>query len=828
MRMIFVLFGVFLLAGINFAVSYNMNVTITPTNPSTSDYVSITARCMFESASYFTEIFVNSQKVKACETCSCSFRGGPYPDGLSYYVRFKDPGGNTHNTAEVVKIQAPEDSDGDKVFDIMDNCPHTANHDQNDSDNDGIGDACDNCKYKSNPDQEDSDLGSSCNQNASDPYSDAVQSCTLMQDKVGDVCDNCPDRYNPDQNDSDNDGFGDACDNCPLKANVDQKDMDDDGVGDMCDICKWDPDPQQNDSDKDGVGDACDVCPKIYNPDQNDSDMDMSGDPCDNCPGLSNWDQGDIDNDGTGDACDCDDHYRGKNETGADCGGICTKACPPCIPLFQSGNPSNKIDIVFIPDKDYYGDTNKFLTNLNYIILNGYLKTTEFNASRCKFNFWYYPKAGEYKEVCAAWDLPAGYQTDCAFADSAAIVFQSDKRACSSGTFSLPSNNPVVAVHETGHSIFGMADEYCCDGGYWQPDSPHPNVFGSKANCTSMSESPNTCQNFCPEKKCWPGTDVTKATCKNYYNSKGWDATECDCEKYAAKYGLDKTKCKATNSANCPTIFVNWWQGIGVPQNALTVESPNWCNWRGSGVYECCGNGGNGWWKSDPDNCTMLAGNQFGKDCSGRVNAKFDMLPDCGSDGLLGEFVKVIVIDYYYDFGKIGSRNVNVTYSPPPNHFYKRGDFRVRANTSNGTREFYIEDPGFARLWNVSNFQQGMVAINQTDFTVVVPFEPGISFVEIVNDSSNQTLSTLDITPYVKSFCEGKGNDSECAAFLVGTEPPPEQLPQNKTNVNIVPPREPPADGTGQGIDPILIAGAVAVLAISGLAYWWFALRKPQ
>ncbi len=57
-----------------------------------------------------------------------------------------------------------------------------------DSSGDGVPDVIDNCPGVYNPDQADRD-----------------------GDGVGDACDNCPDHYNPDQTDSTGDGIGDAC-----------------------------------------------------------------------------------------------------------------------------------------------------------------------------------------------------------------------------------------------------------------------------------------------------------------------------------------------------------------------------------------------------------------------------------------------------------------------------------------------------------------------------------------------------------------------------------------------------------------------------------------
>jgi len=107
-------------------------------------------------------------------------------------------------TAEVSVIV--EDLDGDDIPDYRDNCPDSANGDQNDRDDDGRGDVCDNCPETPNPEQDDGD-----------------------GDGAGDTCDSCPEIPDPDQEDADRDGIGDACDDC---QDVDQDDVCD--AGDRC------------------------------------------------------------------------------------------------------------------------------------------------------------------------------------------------------------------------------------------------------------------------------------------------------------------------------------------------------------------------------------------------------------------------------------------------------------------------------------------------------------------------------------------------------------------------------------------------------------------
>lgn len=68
------------------------------------------------------------------------------------------------------------------------------------------------------------------------------------------------------------------------------------------------------------------------------------------------------------------------------------------------------------------------------------------------------------------------------WADTMAVLHtNSFIRDCAGGNrFTSWTGRPSIALHETGHSPFGLADEYCCDGGYWQPE-PFPNVFADRS-----------------------------------------------------------------------------------------------------------------------------------------------------------------------------------------------------------------------------------------------------------------------------------------------------------------------------------------------------------
>jgi hypothetical protein len=333
-------------------------------------------------------------------------------------------------------------------------------------------------------------------------------------DGVGDACDLCPDFWssgrsdevdndmdgqgNPCDPDDDNDGCVDEIDPEPL---ISSPDPDADGLGADCD----------DDQDNDGCTDDIDPFPFSYS---SDPDGDGFGADCDNCAGMANSDQSDFDEDGAGDACDCDDALMGYYEEGADCGGFCLTACPTkCVPVISNETTSGKIDIIFMMAQDYNDDWDSFRDDIRELVFSTYFSDPVISPTYMnKFNIWYTTKtatveldpvnddSGNFIYNKCDWSAPAQWNEECPQGSIGAIIHIRECRDSSSGdVFTSEDFSIGTFLHESGHGIFGLGDEYDdapdCWTSYNIPDV-FPNIYGDLNTCQIDSIIPKYCQQF--------------------------------------------------------------------------------------------------------------------------------------------------------------------------------------------------------------------------------------------------------------------------------------------------------------------------------------------
>ncbi len=154
------------------------------------------------------------------------------------------------------------------------------------------------------------------------------------------------------------------------------------------------------------------------------------------------------------------------------------------IPIRVNGDPREHLDIVFIPDTDISIAT--FRESLVDVLETLYFKYDVIQSYRTLYNFYYSEVAGDYEETCNFTD-PANMANLTVVADTVAILHESDLRDCRSGSrMSSEIDYDKTLIHESGHALFDLRDEYCCDSSYSQ-QACVPNLWNSLAACEADS-----------------------------------------------------------------------------------------------------------------------------------------------------------------------------------------------------------------------------------------------------------------------------------------------------------------------------------------------------
>jgi hypothetical protein len=183
--------------------------------------------------------------------------------------------------------------------------------------------------------------------------------------------------------------------------------------------------------------------------------------------------------------------------------GACAPATPTGPPPQSFGtsvfaavvtrNPNEAIDVVLVPDDDY-GDMNDvtarqaFVDQVELLIQSGFEMNQAWSLNADEVNYWYMTRSGDVQPgsgICPSVSWPN--LGDANFAEVIVLLHPNQLRDCAVGTrvTSEPTSFNTI-VHEASHAVFGLPDEYCCDGGYWNVP---PVLYPAENTCLNDSAS---------------------------------------------------------------------------------------------------------------------------------------------------------------------------------------------------------------------------------------------------------------------------------------------------------------------------------------------------
>ena len=190
------------------------------------------------------------------------------------------------------------------------------------------------------------------------------------------------------------------------------------------------------------------------------------------------------------------------------------------VPVYVSRAPARSLDLVFIPDDEYAADPEVFRRAVTHLVEDGYFASAPFareiRGSRGHWNLYVTYRPASVGGYPGCLHPPRNWTQLRTVVNAGAVLHRRPVRDCTGlgdGALSslgiAQSDAPVMAVHATSHTLFALADEYCCDGAYWQTDQD-PNVFETKSACRSHAAARE-----------WPATACVEISPPSWWRNAG-------------------------------------------------------------------------------------------------------------------------------------------------------------------------------------------------------------------------------------------------------------------------------------------------------------------
>ena len=159
-------------------------------------------------------------------------------------------------------------------------------------------------------------------------------------------------------------------------------------------------------------------------------------------------------------------------------------------PAYVQGNPDDVFDIILIPDSDIT-NMNTFRDNCSEIILNSIHREPTMRVFSHQFNFYINPLTGtatdfDRRSTDGNHQMPTN-NANLTFAEVRVLMHQNTLRdyAMAGGIFSTEWDRPQTFIHEGGHAMFGLRDEYCLSTCREQAEIP--NIWKLRADAEAAA-----------------------------------------------------------------------------------------------------------------------------------------------------------------------------------------------------------------------------------------------------------------------------------------------------------------------------------------------------
>ncbi|MFH0973394.1 MAG: Ig-like domain-containing protein, partial [Candidatus Micrarchaeota archaeon] len=235
----------------------------------------------------------------------------------------------------------------------------------------------------------------------------------------------------------------------------------------------------------------------------------------------------------------------------------------PCKKLIYNNcdadtSTCQSINLVFAPSK--YNSAAEFRSAIDAALSRLFSKTPfADNPQKInKINIWYYAYNFNCEHNGRLWlcETPQNYIEACgSLAQATAVIVNNNTYGGSANPqihlLAFNSGNPELFPHEAGHAIFGLADRYCCDGGYW-PEQPNPefkpNLWpDNPASCstyvTALLGRPTQCRGI----RTYPITITSAKTLLFTQQMHAWFEQPADSNMQTLAYDFDDSDVARIN-----------------------------------------------------------------------------------------------------------------------------------------------------------------------------------------------------------------------------------------------------------------------------------------